>query len=366
MKNFIRAVLLLLVPVFSSPLTAGEKDAFAGFYKGVLTGAEGYPLSRQNEIYAELYRGGGGFYRMRLFSALFSRSEVHALVKNLEASNGKIKLCGGEKEYPLGGFSGEITPEAVSFSALQGEKKVSGVLKRFEVVSPTMGAEAPKGAKVLFDGSGLDAWVSKDGKPLANWTADGGAMRAEKPLLDSKGRRAPSSAYSAEKFGRVKMHMEFKVPAQYSPGRNTRGNSGVIFGGNLEIQILDSFGSEGYWDECGALYRQTPPQVNACLEPGAWQTFDIEYVPAKFDGGVLADYPRFTVYQNGVCVLRNAPCVGDTVRDVHKFRGDIPPEKPSLNPKTGAYVFPRGKERIQLQEHGDKVEFRNIWVLPLD
>ena len=353
--------------ICSTFVSAIEKDAFAGYYGGVLKGAKGYPLAHQSEIYAEVYRGANQTYRMRLFSALFSRSETQALVKNLKQSDGAIALSGGEKGYPVSGFSGKITPEEISFEALQAGNKITGALKRLEIESPTMGMKAPKGAKVLFDGSDLSAWRLKDGRPLINWASDGGIMRLKNKLASTPGHRVSSSAYTREKFGHMKLHLEFKIPVKYGDARNTRGNSGIIFGDAFEIQVLDSFGSEGYWDECGALYRQIPPQVNASLEPGAWQTFDIEYKPAKFEGEKFLDYPRFTVYHNGICVLRDVPVVGNTAQNVHKYRGDLPPNLPSDNQKkNGSYKFSKDKVDIQLQEHGDFVEFRNIWVMPMD
>lgn len=138
------------------------------------------------------------------------------------------------------------------------------------------------------------------------------------------------------------MHLEFMLPTKYLDS-NTRGNSGVHFG-PYEVQIIDSFGGEGNWWQCGAIYRMHAPKTNASLEPGAWQTYDIEYRPAQFLNGRLVAYPELTVYHNGVRVQNKEPVFAPT---------DITQKH---NPHTADPI------NLGLQDHGSPVSFRNIWV----
>lgn len=114
--------------------------------------------------------------------------------------------------------------------------------------------------------------------------------------------------------------------------------------GPYEVQIIDSFGGEGNWWQCGAIYRMHAPKTNASLEPGAWQTYDIEYRPAQFLNGRLVAYPELTVYHNGVRVQNKEPVFAPT---------DITQKH---NPHTADPI------NLGLQDHGSPVSFRNIWV----
>ena len=167
---------------------------------------------------------------------------------------------------------------------------------------------------------------------------------------DKNGRNLNGTLRTKQAFDAVRLHLEFKIPAEYGIARiQGRGNSGVIFG-PYEVQVLDSFGAAGNWDECGSIYRMHPPYVNASLEPEAWQTYDIEYYPAKFDGDTLVDFPRFTVYLNGVLVQKDTPAYSCT----------------SIGPRNFAnFKHPRNGVKLNLQDHTNKVAYRNIWVQPL-
>ena len=167
---------------------------------------------------------------------------------------------------------------------------------------------------------------------------------------DKNGKHLNGTIRTKQSFDAIRLHLEFKTPAEYGVARTQgRGNSGVIFG-PYEVQVLDSFGAEGYWDECGSIYRMHPPYVNASLEPEAWQTYDIEYHPAKFDGDNLVEYPKFTVYLNGVLVQKDTPVYSCT----------------SIGPRNFAnFKHPRNGIKLNLQDHSNKVAYRNIWVQPL-
>lgn len=336
MKRSILYFILIFISEFL--LSAAEKDSFAGFYEGTITGCKNYPLNGAPEVFAEVSRGTDS-YKVKLLSSIMARSEAHFVVDNLKAENGAIKLdkAGSYK------LTGSITPDLIEAEGFEGKNPVKLSLKRKTVVSPTLGLQPPEGAIVLFNGKDFSKWRASDGSDLP-WEIKDGAMLAKPVVKD--GKKIYSDAITKSAFGPVKIHIEFKIPAEYHIG-GYRGNSGVYFG-PYEIQVLDSFGSEGNWMECGSIYRIHPPKVNACLEPEAWQTYDIEFTPAKWMGERMVDYPRMTVYQNGVRIHDNEPVYYDT----------------RLTPKRGEnYKHPKGNMPISLQYHGNPVEYRNIWLI---
>ncbi|MEO8494067.1 MAG: DUF1080 domain-containing protein [Planctomycetota bacterium] len=219
---------------------------------------------------------------------------------------------------------GELRDGVLSITA--NEDGHSGKLKKTERQSPTLGLAAPENAVVLFDGSNADAW--KDGK----MTDDG--------LLEQ-------GCTSKQAFGSHQLHIEFRVPYQPEDRGQGRGNSGIYFQGRYEVQMLDSFGLEGEQNECGGIYSVAKPRVNMCLPPLAWQTYDAEYTAAKYDdAGKLVANPRITVRHNGV-----------VIHDDIELPGDRNTTAAPLNagPEPGP---------VYLQNHGNPVRYRNIWVLP--
>ena len=199
---------------------------------------------------------------------------------------------------------------------------VRGELTRLVRVSPTIGASPPAQAIVLFDGSQPEhlegAKVTDDGLLEVGTTT-------KMPVQD------------------FRLHLEFRLPYMpFSTGQG-RGNSGVYIQRRYEVQILDSFGLEGLFNECGSLYRQQPPELNMCLPPLAWQTYDIWFRAARFDDeGNKTANARITVLHNGVPIHSNW----------------------EIAAKTGAGL-PEGPEPmpILLQNHSDPVHFRNVWIV---
>ncbi len=201
--------------------------------------------------------------------------------------------------------------------------------------------KAPSDAVVLFDGTDLSHWASMDGSPT-KWIMRDGYMECVK-----------GSGYvrTLQNFGDCQLHVEFATP---NPGHGEgqgRGNSGVFLGlDRYEIQVLDSYGNKTYADGgASAIYGQYPPLVNASLPAGKWQTYDILYTAPRFDaGGRLLSAARITVFHNGVLTQNNVQLTG-----------------PTSWLERAPYEAHPTKQPISLQDHGNPVRFRNIWVREL-
>jgi hypothetical protein len=194
--------------------------------------------------------------------------------------------------------------------------------------SETMGAKPPAGAVVLFDGTSADAFT-------------GGRM-TEDGLLEQ-------GCTSKQTFGSHKLHIEFRLPYKPLARGQARGNSGLYLQGRYEVQMLDSFGLKGEQNECGGIYSVGPPAVNMCFPPLSWQTYDVDYQAAVYDAsGKLTQNPRVTVKHNGVVIHDDI---------------ELPGER-----NTTAAPVKAGPEPgpVYLQDHGNPVRYRNIWVLPTD
>ena len=340
-----KKIVIAALATFALTLSAfSQKDEFAGFYKGTIEAKKCYPSTICPEIFAEVYRGPNETYRLRLVPAIMNRCDVFYEMGNLKAKDGKIAFSGASNYYDL---KGEITPGSiVAEGFVQGKNPAKFKLERLNIVSPTMGAKPPAGAKVLFDGKNFDSWRHGDANTPVNWKLVGdGAMQVQPAIKNGK-KRIGGSIFTKETFGPFQLHLEFKMPMYYNKLGQARANSGVIVG-DYEVQLLDSFGCDGIWNECGSIYRQVAPLVNACTEPGSWQTYDITYTPAVVKNGKVEKDPTFTVYHNGVLVQKDTPVA---------YKTSLFPSDGRTYKHTGAPVS------IQLQDHGDLLEFRNIWI----
>ena len=298
-------------PAFTNPVEAGPDFELQGEYSGEckmngeskMTGVQVIAL------------GDGKFRAMGLVGGLpgagWSRGD--------EVRMSEGKLTDDTVSFTDGDIRAEL--KAGVISVLDGGNEI-GKLAKVHRQSPTLGQKPPTGAVVLFDGSSADKF-------------ENGKLVEEKLL-------AASNCVSKQKFGDHSLHIEFRTPFMPKSTGQGRGNSGVYLQSRYELQVLDSFGLEGKNNECGGIYTIAEPRVNMCFPPLAWQTYDIDYVQAKYDdAGKKTKNARVTVKHNGVTIHEDL---------------EIPRGTPGRAPEGPS------PEGIFLQDHGNPVVFRNIWV----
>ena len=195
----------------------------------------------------------------------------------------------------------------------------------------------PSGAVVLFDGHDLAAWRSGEGD--ARWKVEDGHAEIN----------GTGNLETRESFGDCQVHLEWATPAQPSGHSQERGNSGVFFMGRYEVQVLDSYDNPTYADgQAAALYGQVPPLVNASRAPGEWQTYDIVFRAPRFDGEKLVTPAYATVVHNGVLVHDHVAFLGAT-----------------RHREVASYAPHASELPLVLQDHGNPVRWRNLWLVRL-
>lgn len=194
--------------------------------------------------------------------------------------------------------------------------------------------EAPADATLLFNGKDLSNWTNGD-----RWSVEDGVIVSGKGAMTSH-----------EEFGDCQLHIEWSTPTEIVGSGQGRGNSGVFMMGIYEIQVLDSYENETYADgQAGSIYKQTPPMVNVTRPPGEWNVYDIFWTAPKFkEDGSLESPAYVTLVHNGVLLLNHFALLGDT--PFHR------PPQYNKHPEQGP---------LSLQDHGNPLRFRNIWVRPL-
>ena len=195
----------------------------------------------------------------------------------------------------------------------------------------------PESAVVLFNGSDLSNWTSRDGG-APGWAVEDGVMAVVPRTGD---------IMTTERFTDHFLHLEFMTPDMPEATGQAKGNSGVFLQGRYEIQVLDSYGiAVPGMGDCGAIYNQFAPLVNACKPPLEWQSYDVIFrAPRLNDDGEIVENTRVTVLQNGLVILNNVILSGTTGANIGGGVGDPGP--------------------LLLQDHGNLVKFRNIWAIPL-
>lgn len=296
--------------VFTDPAQAGIEYELQGEYVGDVSTNVG-PQRFGVQIVA---LGGGKFrgvgYRGGLPGAGWDKSDKMTAEGKLEGTKVVFVMPDGPRAVLE---NGRIT-------VTEGSTTLA-VLEKVHRQSPTLGQKPPPGAIVLFDGT--------SGEHFMPGTMDG-------PYL-TQGNN------SKRKFQSFRIHLEFRTPFQPLDRGQARGNSGFYAQGRYEVQILDSFGLEGEDNECGGIYRVAKPTVNMCLPPLVWQTYDVDFTAAEFKDGKKVKNARMTVRHNGVVIHENVEIPHATVAAILK-------EGPDPGP-------------IHLQDHGNPVRFRNIWVV---
>jgi len=211
------------------------------------------------------------------------------------------------------------------------------------ITAPEQFGQPPADAIVLFDGTGLSEWVGEKSGGPAEWKVENGYMEVVKKTGGIRTKKA---------FGNCQLHIEWATPAEVSPKETgqKRGNSGVFLMSRYELQMLDSYENETYADgQAGSIYGQYPPLVNVCRKPGQWQSYDVSFLRPIFgkDGKCIRP-ARVSVFHNGVVVQNNVEIKGATA---HKVKAKYSPHDDKLP--------------LSLQDHGNPMRFRNIWIREL-
>jgi hypothetical protein len=221
-----------------------------------------------------------------------------------------------------------------SAARAQTEYKSGKVWPEPKVLAPGKTDDAPPAdAIVLFDGKDLSQWEGGD-----RWRIEDGVATVRGSGIQTK-----------RSFGDCQLHIEWASPERVSGSGQGRGNSGVYLMGRYEIQVLDSYKNHTYPDgSAGALYKQQPPLVNVSRQPGEWQSFDIIFKAPRFKDGKLDKPGYVTVLHNGVLIQNHTEIEGTTAWD-----------------RAPAYEPHPEKQPLHLQDHGNPVRFRNIWIREL-
>jgi hypothetical protein len=277
---------------------------------------------------------GGANYRFNIQPSFDQRQDAQT-----EIAEGRLE---GNRVVPLANSSWQMTLENGELGGHTARTiAVNYALRRVVRLSPNLGARPPEGAIPLFDGTGLGGWEQRDvkqrGTPVGWKLMEGGVMEVTPGTGD---------IITKQKFRDYQLHVEFRIPFMPDAREQARGNSGVYMQGRYEIQVLDSYGLKGEDNECGGIYKVAAPRVNMCAPPGQWQSYDVTFHAPRFDSdGKKLGTAVLTLVHNGVMVHQDLAIPGPT-------GGAIDEDE-----KT-----PGG---IMLQDHGNLVEYRNIWLVEL-
>ena len=332
--------LFLLLPVSSCTAPAGSRpiqqakediksiDPFMGDWEGSGKADDG----EKSDFVAQAIALGNGKYRVLTLEEFDTRKKpMHVLDGMLEGD--KFVYTADDGLYDGEGILSGETFRAHYKGPVNGQFE----MHRIERLSPTLGQKPPKGAVVLFDGNNFDQWRHPKKSGPVKWKLINGAMEVEP---------GAGSIITRKEFADLKLHLEFRTPFMPKARGQKRGNSGVYLMGRYEVQILDSYGHEVADNECGGIYKVAVPRVNMCAVPMQWQSYDITFHSPRFDSaGTKIKNARLTVLHNGVKIHDNIELPRPTVAPLGKNESSTGP--------------------IYLQDHGNRVQYRNIWFLEL-
>ncbi len=298
--------------VFTDPASAGPDFALQGEYQGTVGVKEGTKL-----FGAQVIALGKGEFRIvgyhgGLPGAGWKRGDEQHVAEG-KVVDGKLLVHLEKADLEIA--NGKIL--------ILVDGNTHGSMDKVDRQSPTLGAKPPQGASVLFDGTSADSFERGQ-------------------LVDDQWLGATNCA-SKQKFGDHQLHLEFRTPFMPTARGQGRGNSGVYVQGRYEVQVLDSFGLEGKNNECGGIYSIAEPIVNMCFPPLTWQTYDIEFTAARYDAeGKKTNNARVTIKHNGVLIHEHL---------------ELPHGTPGYHDEGPQ------PDSLFLQNHGNPVVFRNIWVV---
>jgi len=340
----LHASLFAAVMTLSQALAQNAVDPYMGDWKGTLT-LDG----KEQPAAAFLIPLALGHYEIKIAAEFNQRVlYIHHLRGVFEDGNLRavdaipfeasrvIRAAEGGVVVAASFWTGHLE-NGVLQGTIAGQKNGEFRLTQFQRPSPTLGKPAPAKAVVLFDGKNLDAWTTADGQGEVKWKiVEGDAMEVNGGNIKTK-----------EKFGDHRLHLEFRTPYMPTSFGQGRGNSGVYLHARYEIQVLDSYGLSGEDNECGGIYQISKPAVNMCFPPLQWQAYDVTFFAPRFnkEGRKVAN-ARLTVIHNGVTIHDNL--------ELPKVTGGAISEQETT------------ADSLLLQDHGNAVQFRNIWVQKLD
>lgn len=319
-------------PVLEARATIESTDTAMGDWEG------SWKLEDESDwgqVVTQVIALGKGKYRANVLGEFDTREEPIAVLDGQR--DGAVVRFAGPGRYEYTEFQIEAAIKDGKFSgSFTGDEIGSFVMERVIRVSPTLGAEPPAGAIVLFNGKNFKQWKHTRKKPGADsvqWELlKGGAMEVKK---------GTGSIVTKKKFTDFKLHLEFRTPFMPDARGQARGNSGVYLQERYEVQVLDSYALEGQDNECGGIYKIGAPIVNMCAPPTQWQTYDITFYA-----------PSANRRNAQVTVVHNDVTIHDNV--------SLP--RPTGGAQDSDVTKPGG---IYLQDHGNPVQYRNIWLVEL-